>query len=96
MAATDNVNTNSSPSELRITDMRICDVRRDPLRGLILRIDTNQGISGYGDVRERGLLRLRALFEGWDQRLKSDVAGLRESVDASLANAYGDPDPEIV
>ena len=48
------VNTNSRPNELRITDMRICDVRSDPLRGLILRIDTNQGISGYGDIRDGG------------------------------------------
>ena len=49
-----NVNTHSRPSELRITDMRICDVRSDPLRGLILRLDTNQGISGYGDIRDGG------------------------------------------
>jgi L-alanine-DL-glutamate epimerase-like enolase superfamily enzyme len=32
--------------------MRICDVMRNPLRGLILRLDTNQGISGYGDIRD--------------------------------------------
>jgi hypothetical protein len=24
----------------------------NPLRGLILRLDTNQGISGYGDTRD--------------------------------------------
>jgi L-alanine-DL-glutamate epimerase-like enolase superfamily enzyme len=65
----DNVNTNSRPSELRITDMRICDVRSDPLRGLILRLDTNQGISGYGDIRDGGsktyglLLKSRILGE---------------------------------
>ena len=47
-----NVQTSSRPSELRITDMRICDVMRNPLRGLILRLDTNQGISGYGDIRD--------------------------------------------
>jgi L-alanine-DL-glutamate epimerase-like enolase superfamily enzyme len=47
-----NVNPHSRPSELRITDMRICDARRDPIRGLILRIDTNQGICGYGDIRD--------------------------------------------
>ncbi|MBT4098407.1 MAG: mandelate racemase/muconate lactonizing enzyme family protein [Gemmatimonadetes bacterium] len=64
-----NVNTNSRPSELRITDMRICDVRSDPLRGLILRLDTNQGISGYGDIRDGGsktyglLLKSRILGE---------------------------------
>ena len=65
----DNVNTHSRPSELRITDMRICDVRSDPLRGLILRLDTNQGISGYGDIRDGGsktyglLLKSRILGE---------------------------------
>jgi L-alanine-DL-glutamate epimerase-like enolase superfamily enzyme len=50
------MNTNSRPSALRITDMRVAMVSppyEEDLRCLI-RIDTNQGISGWGDVRGRG------------------------------------------
>ena len=42
------VNTNSEPSKLRITDMRVTRC----LGGHILRLDTNQGISGYGEIRD--------------------------------------------
>src|SRR6516225_8022681 len=47
-----NVNTHSRPSELRITDMRIASLARIPMSCSIIRIDTNQGISGYGEVRD--------------------------------------------
>jgi L-alanine-DL-glutamate epimerase-like enolase superfamily enzyme len=47
-----NVNTSSRPSELKITDMRICNLRGLPMDATIIRIDTNQGISGYGEVRD--------------------------------------------
>ena len=49
-AISNNVNTYSQPSELRITDMRTVTVHRRH----IIRIDTNQGISGYGEVRDGG------------------------------------------
>ena len=39
-----NVNTNSQPSQLRITDMRT--------QGEYIRLDTNQGVSGYGEIRD--------------------------------------------
>ena len=42
----------SSPSDLRITDMRFVDIDGAPKRCTLLRIDTNQGISGYGEVRD--------------------------------------------
>jgi L-alanine-DL-glutamate epimerase-like enolase superfamily enzyme len=45
-------NTNSRPSQLRITDMRIANLVGVPFRSTILRIDTNQGLSGYGEVRD--------------------------------------------
>lgn len=48
--ATQNVRRNSSPSELKITDMRVCSVLRTP----IIRIYTNQGLIGHGDVRDIG------------------------------------------
>jgi L-alanine-DL-glutamate epimerase-like enolase superfamily enzyme len=48
-------NTNSGPSALRITDMRIAVVspRYESDYRCLVRIDTNQGISGWGDVRGR-------------------------------------------
>ena len=44
-----NVNTASCPSELKITDMRIV---RTQVGGPILKLDTNQGIHGLGEVRD--------------------------------------------
>ena len=46
------MNCCSAPSELRITDMRFVDIDGAPKRCTLLRIDTNQGISGYGEVRD--------------------------------------------
>ena len=48
----DHVRTASRPSELRITDMRTATVGWDNWHFTIVRIDTNQGISGYGEVRD--------------------------------------------
>jgi L-alanine-DL-glutamate epimerase-like enolase superfamily enzyme len=48
----DNVNTSSRPSDLKITDMRFCNLRGLPMDCTVIRIDTNQGISGYGEVRD--------------------------------------------
>ncbi len=47
-----NVNTASKPSELKITDMRIATLVRAPGFDPIIRIDTNQGIYGLGEVRD--------------------------------------------
>jgi L-alanine-DL-glutamate epimerase-like enolase superfamily enzyme len=51
-ALTQNVNTASKPSELKITDMRIATIVRAPMRDPLIRIDTNQGIYGLGEVRD--------------------------------------------
>ncbi len=48
----DKVKTSSSPSDLRITDLRIASLRGLPMRTGILRIDTNQGLVGYGEIRD--------------------------------------------
>lgn len=49
---TSRVNRNSNPSELRITDLRIAEIYREPDRESgripIVRIYTNQGIMGRG------------------------------------------------
>jgi L-alanine-DL-glutamate epimerase-like enolase superfamily enzyme len=48
------VSLHSNPSELKITDMRYCVLQLDTdgSRNPIIRIDTNQGIYGLGEVRD--------------------------------------------
>lgn len=48
----ENVGRYSRPSKLQITDLRVVNLVGVPFRSSILRIDTNQGISGYGEVRD--------------------------------------------
>ena len=63
----------SSPSDLKITDMRYTTITNGNgatnARNVLLRIDTNQGIYGLGEVRDGGDARF-ALF------LKSRILGL--------------------
>ena len=44
--------TSSAPSDLKITDMRFVDIDGAPKRCTLLKIMTNQGICGYGEVRD--------------------------------------------
>jgi L-alanine-DL-glutamate epimerase-like enolase superfamily enzyme len=46
-----NTNTNSKPSDLKITDLR-CMEMGVSMAGPLIRIDTNQGIYGLGEVRD--------------------------------------------
>ncbi len=46
------VNPHSRPADLKITDMRVVTITGAPMRCQILRLDTNQGISGYGEIRD--------------------------------------------
>src|SRR5436309_8853878 len=63
------VNTNSSPSTLKITDLRVATVvKPGPSPCPLIRIDTNQGVSGLGEVRD-GASPTYALF------LKSRILG---------------------
>lgn len=66
--ASQNVNRYSSPSDLKITDMRIAEISDVVFRTPIVRIYTNQGIVGHGDVRD-GAAKEYALF------LKSRILG---------------------
>ncbi len=65
----DHIVTHSRPSELEITDLRVATLRRPPFHSTLIRLDTNQGISGYGEVRDGGsrtyalMLRSRLLGE---------------------------------
>jgi L-alanine-DL-glutamate epimerase-like enolase superfamily enzyme len=49
---TQKVRRTSIPTDLKITDVRIAVVTGAPMTCPILRIDTNQGISGYGEIRD--------------------------------------------
>ena len=59
-AALSCVNTYGSPSDLRITDMRFVDVAGAPMHCTLMKIMTNQGIEGYGEIRD-GASRTYAL-----------------------------------
>ncbi len=48
----DYVNTHSRPSELRITDIRIANLGAHGWRRPLIKIYTNQGLEGYGEVRD--------------------------------------------
>ncbi len=50
--AVQNVKRDSLPSQLKITDLRVAVVKDAPMTCPLIRIDTNQGISGYGEVRD--------------------------------------------
>jgi L-alanine-DL-glutamate epimerase-like enolase superfamily enzyme len=63
------VNTNSRPSKLKITDLRVAIVAKPgPSPCPIIRIDTDQGVYGLGEVRD-GASPTYALF------LKSRIVG---------------------
>jgi L-alanine-DL-glutamate epimerase-like enolase superfamily enzyme len=47
-----NVNTCSRPSELKITDMRFADIENAPMHCILLKIYTNQGVTGFGEARD--------------------------------------------
>ena len=67
-ASTAYVNGASKPSELKITDLRVATITKAPMTDPIIRIDTNQGIYGLGEVRD-GASKTYALF------LKSRLLG---------------------
>ncbi|MEQ9442650.1 MAG: mandelate racemase/muconate lactonizing enzyme family protein [Cyclobacteriaceae bacterium] len=66
--STQKVNRYSAPTDLKITDMRIAEISGVVFRTPIVRIYTNQGIVGHGDVRD-GAAKEYALF------LKSRLMG---------------------
>ncbi|GJM79094.1 hypothetical protein HMSSN139_15900 [Paenibacillus sp. HMSSN-139] len=46
------VRTSSSPSELRITDIRFTDIIGGPFHSSLIKVYTNQGLVGFGEVRD--------------------------------------------
>jgi gluconate/galactonate dehydratase len=47
-----NVRTESRPSDLKITDIRFADILGAPMHCILVKIYTNQGIVGFGEVRD--------------------------------------------
>jgi len=62
------VNQHSRPTDLRITDLRVVNLKGIPMRCTLIRVDTNQGLVGYGEVRD-GASKTFALM------LKSRILG---------------------
>ncbi|MBN2984085.1 MULTISPECIES: mandelate racemase/muconate lactonizing enzyme family protein [Cohnella] len=46
------VRTHSSPSQLRITDIRFTDIVGAPFHSSLIKVYTNQGLVGFGEVRD--------------------------------------------
>jgi L-alanine-DL-glutamate epimerase-like enolase superfamily enzyme len=67
--STSKVNRNSAPSDLKITDMRYAVIMSGHFRCPVIRIDTNQGVYGLGEVRDGASWRY-AMF------LKSKIMGM--------------------
>jgi gluconate/galactonate dehydratase len=44
----------SKPSDLKITDMRFVDMYGAPGHTILMKLYTNQGLVGYGEVRDMG------------------------------------------
>ncbi len=57
------VNTNSSPSDLKITDMRIAIVGENNWRWPIIKLYTNQGLVGLGEVRDGASARYALMLK---------------------------------
>jgi hypothetical protein len=74
------VNKLSAPSDLRITDMRACTIATQYDYNLI-RVDTNQGVYGLGEVRDNGnknfALMLKQFLVG---RNPLDITGILHSI----------------
>ena len=49
---TQKVSRDSKPADLKITDLRVAVLNGVPFSSPIIRIDTNQGLVGWGEVRD--------------------------------------------
>lgn len=62
------INTYSNPSDLKITDVRFLDVGAIPMHCILMKVYTNQGIVGFGEVRDIGskkyALQLKSILLG--------------------------------
>ncbi|MDR2649773.1 MAG: mandelate racemase/muconate lactonizing enzyme family protein [Clostridiales bacterium] len=64
MAEEMNINRNSGPSQLKITDMRFVNLKDAPMHCILVKIYTNQGITGIGEIRDFGSCYYAAMLKG--------------------------------
>jgi L-alanine-DL-glutamate epimerase-like enolase superfamily enzyme len=58
------VNTHSSPSQLKITDMRFATLEGCPYPAILMKLYTNQGLIGYSEVRDIGSKTYALMLKG--------------------------------
>ena len=82
------VNTNSSPSALRITDLRVATVvKPGPSPCPIIRIDTNQGVYGLGEVRDGASATYALMLKSRHSRRKPASGGSTLPQDQAIRRA---------
>ncbi len=89
--ATQRVRRASSPSDLKITDMRYAVVMNGGGRCPIIRIDTNQGIHGLGEVRDGANWRYALFLKSRCWASTPATWRWYSSVSSSLATTAGRP-----
>ena len=62
--ALSHVNTYSKPSELQITDMRFAQLEGAPYPCIMMKLYTNQGIAGFGEVRDMASKTYALMLKG--------------------------------
>lgn len=58
------VNTHSRPSDLKITDMRFAQLEGAPYPCILMKLYTNQGIVGFGEVRDMASKTYALMLKG--------------------------------
>ena len=61
----ENVRTASAPSELKITDIRVAQIDGVPKHCILLKVYTNQGIVGLGEVRDASSATYALMLLEW-------------------------------
>jgi len=59
----DRVNVKSGPSGLRITDVRFAEISGAPMDCALIKVSTNQGLEGYGEVRDAASKTFAAMLK---------------------------------
>ena len=70
------VRTASKPSELKITDIRFAEITAASMHCILVKIYTNQGLVGMGEVRDgfrRRLIASTRRFEKTPRHLKENA-----------------------
>lgn len=77
------VNTFSSPATLRITDIRFTDINGGPFHSSLIKVYTNQGLVGFGEVRDGGDKVYAQMLKG---RLLGRILAISISCFAALSS----------